>query len=200
MNLSIVVEGESDVPVCQRLAREVGFTDLRIMPQGGKAQLDKRLNGFNGASQHHPWLVLRDLDRDATCAPVWLNEAGFKPSRWMCFRIAVRQIESWLLADERLAAFLGIPVKRLPSNPDDLLDAKQFLVNLGRRSRRRSILEGLVPQEGSVTKVGPLYNALIAEFTFDLWSPSRAAQSSDSLRRGRGALRELAHRWRENSR
>ena len=195
MTLSIVVEGETDIPVCQRLAAEAGFDDLRIMAQGNKQELDKRLPGFNAAARHVPWFVLRDLDRDAICPVIWLKRRRFEPSRWMSFRLAVRQIESWLLADRLLADFLRIPANKVPSDPDALDDAKQALVNLGRKSRSRKIREGLVPAAHATAKVGPLYSALVTEFSLSYWDPARAASRSDSLSRTRAALRVLADRW-----
>ena len=74
------------------------------------------------------------------------------------YRVAVRAIEAWLLADaERLAKYLGIPRTLVPRFPDQGDHPKRTLVNLARRSRKRAIREGMTPRQGSGVQVGPEY-------------------------------------------
>ena len=55
----------------------------------------------------------------------------------MRLRVAVHQIESWLMADaERLSAFLSVGTSLLPGDPDGCHDAKHEMVRLVRESRR----------------------------------------------------------------
>jgi hypothetical protein len=114
----------------------------------------------------------------------------------MCFRIAVRAVEGWLIADrERIASFLRITIAQVPDNPDTIGDPKQALVNLARRSRHSSIKNDLIPRESSGRIVGPLYTARMIEFVQDSargWRPEQALRASDSLRRCIKRLRQLA--------
>lgn len=98
--------------------------------------------GANGL----PVLMLTDLDNDR-CAPdkiaVWLGRA---PSRRFLFRICVREVEAWLLADrEAMAAFLKVRIGTLPLAPESLPDPKAKLIALARDSPRRRIRVGLTP-------------------------------------------------------
>ena len=116
----------------------------------------------------------------------------------MCFRVAVRQVEAWLLADPgATASLLSIRRSLLPANPDSEADAKRTLVALAERSNRASVREALVPAPGSKRKVGPLYNATLSAFVANHWSPERAAGNSDSFRRCLNALAVLRGKWQQ---
>lgn len=197
MSVIAVVEGDTDIPVVHALARSVGL-ELAGAPldMGGKGKLDKGLDGFNLAAKGSPWFVLRDLDHDAACAPAFVKAKGFAPSTWMVFTLAVREVEAWLLADATgIAAFLRVPLNRIPKDPDTERDPTVTLVNLARRSGRAAIKKGMVPKPNAAAQVGPLYEALIIEFASTTWSLDRACLRSPSLARTREALRRLADSW-----
>jgi hypothetical protein len=121
----------------------------------------------------------------------------------MCFRVAVREIEAWLLADrERLAAFLGVKSARLPANPEEEPDPKRIIVELAQQSRRREIREDMAPRPGSGRQIGPAYSSRLIEFVSGSggWRPEVAARSSDSLRRCLSCLRKLKRRASLSSR
>jgi hypothetical protein len=85
-------------------------------------------------------------------------------------------------------------VSRVPDDPDAELDPKATLVNIARRSRKRAIVDGLVPRPGSGRKVGEAYAGMVADFvraTPRPWRPEVAALHSDSLRRCIAALETL---------
>jgi hypothetical protein len=174
----------------------VGLTCGYVYGKQGKRNLIERLPRYNQAARFLPCLVIVDLDQDADCAPPFVQGILPAPSVGMQFRVAVRSIESWLLADaERLAAFLGIPVSKIPRNPDAEQNPKATLVNLARRSRRTAILKDMVPREGSGARVGPGYITRITEFVIEgesQWRPGVASQHSDSLSRCIRALRAFA--------
>jgi hypothetical protein len=108
----------------------------------------------------------------------------------MAFRIAVRSVEAWLMADaEALAGFLKITRGRVPADPEKLPDPKAEMVRLGSNSRSRLIREDMVPRLGSGATQGPGYAPLLAEFAERHWRPRIAATVSDSLDR---CLRRLA--------
>jgi hypothetical protein len=190
--LTGAVEGLFDEAVAKRLVGEVGGQLGDVYGKNGKTPLLKRLDGYNAAAKHAPWVVLVDLDRDADCAPPararWLPE----PAPLMCFRIAVRAVETWLLADrERFARFLGVKVASLPRSPEDVEDPKQLVVDLARTSRKRDVRVDLVPRRGSGRRVGGAYVDRLTEFVLGSWQPQAAAENADSLRRCLQCLAEL---------
>ena len=68
-----------------------------------------KLKAFNQAARHKSWFALCDLD-DGDCAPGRARDFLPDPARGMCFRVAVRAVETWLLADRAsIARFLCIP-------------------------------------------------------------------------------------------
>lgn len=195
MLITIAVEGASDEPVARRIVREAGLQPDFIYPKGGKAALDTKLADYNRAAARHPWFVLRDLDHDEICAGTLVARLLPHSSPGMCFRLAVRATEAWLLADRGgLASYLGVPLSRLPEEPDSLDDPKKHLIDLARRSRSRAIREDLVPRTGSTARVGPAFMARISEFSTRIWQPAVAAKASPSLSRCLTALRRVKHR------
>jgi hypothetical protein len=193
--VNVLVEGITDEAVIRCVLEYVGLTCGAVYGKRGKSDLLRRLPNYNQAARFATWLVIVDLNRDAECAPDFVRSVLPNPAGRMQFRVAVHAIEAWLLADaERLAAFLGIPVARIPPNPDAEPDPKTALINLALRSRRRAIREDIVPREGSGGRVGPGYTGRIIEFvtaTKHPWRPGVAIRRSDSLRRCVEALQIL---------
>ena len=114
----------------------------------------------------------------------------------MCFRVAVREIEAWLLADRtRIAKFLSVDSRNVPLNVEALPDPKRTVLQLAGLSRQRSLREDMLPRPGSGRDVGPAYNSRLIEFVTDRqrgWRPDVAAQASESLRRCLRCLGRLA--------
>lgn len=201
--VSGAVEGDLDEAVLHRVVREAGLSLANVYGRSGKASLLRAVRDYNAAARHAPWVVLVDLDRDCECAPPcaarWLPD----PALHMCFRVVVRSIEAWLLADgDRIADFLGVRRAHVPPDPDALDHPKRALVDLARRSRRRSLRDEIVPREGSGRSVGPLYTTRMIEFVQDEvtgWRVERAVGASSSLKRCLERLRQLGARapWNE---
>lgn len=178
------VEGPVDEAVLRRLIKYAGASLGAVHVKNGKSNLLRSIGGYNHAAVHAPWVVLIDLDHDASCPALALSEWLPMPTGLMCFRIAVRAVESWILADrERIATFLGVSLSRIPRDPDAEHNPKHSLVSIARHSRYRRISEGVVARPGSGRMVGPLYVSLMIEFIHSYWSPEDAANNSDSLRR-----------------
>ena len=56
-------------------------------------------------------------------------------TRFFLFRIAVREVEAWLIADrEALAGFLKIKIMHVPYKPEELVDPKRVLLELATRA------------------------------------------------------------------
>lgn len=187
------VEGMVDESVILRLIREAGWEPGPVYGKKGKDAIRLKIGGYNNAAQRSPWLVLVDLDDAAPCAPPlhasWLPA----PAPLMRFRIAVRAVEAWLIADrERFARFLGVRQGALPHDPDAVDDPKQLVVDLARQSSRSDVRADLVPRAGSGRKVGQAYASRMIEFAESRWRPPLAAQASDSLSRCRSRLAEFA--------
>lgn len=168
-------------------------------PGRGYGFLKKNIIGFNQASKGMPYLILTDLD-DRECAPLLINEwlpQTRNPN--LIFRIAVREVESWLLADDAgFARFLGIAKHKLPRNPDDLRDPKATLINLARTSRKRDIKADIVPRPGITAKQGPAYNDCLISFVKDTWNPEKARRHSQSLEKALRALETFEPQWQSH--
>jgi len=180
--ISCAVEGVIDEAVLNRLAPEIGIKIGAVYRKGGKSYLEKQIEGFNNAARYSPWIVLVDLDRDAECAPPLREKWLPSPATYKCFRIAVRAVEAWLLADiEKISAFLCVPQSSIPSHPEELEDPKRQLIDIAARSRKRIIRQEMVPRPNSGVKVGPGYTSLLIEYIQERWRPSIAARRAPSL-------------------
>ncbi|MBI4880533.1 MAG: hypothetical protein HY812_12865 [Planctomycetes bacterium] len=190
--ISAAVEGLLDEAVVRRLIEHAGGALGAVHGRCGKPALRNRAGGYNNAARHAPWIVLVDLNGDEDCAPslrdAWLPDLA----PHLCFRVAVRAVEAWLIADsERLARFLGIAGTRVPREPERLEDPKRSLVDLARTSRRREIRRDMVPREGSGRASGPAYSSRVIEFVTAAWRPEVAADRSESLRRAIACVERL---------
>jgi len=185
VGVTVACEGDLDEAVIRVALGSEALSVAAAYGKNGKPALLKRVQGYNAAARFGPWLVAVDLDQDYDCAPAaaaaWLPS----PSQDMCFRVAVRSVEAWLMADaDHLAHFLRVPVGRIARDPDLLIDAKMGMVNLARGSRKRSIVQDMVPREGSGRKVGPAYTSRLIEFLYHAghpWRPQTARVRSPSL-------------------
>jgi len=163
----------------------------------------KNLTGYNNAARFAGWMVLVDLDDDA-CVPPFRQRWLPDPAPLMCFRVAVRAIEAWLMGDrERIAKFLRVRQSLVPPDPEILPDPKGALVDLARHSRLSRIREDMVPRPASGRRVGPLYTTYLLQFIGDEvegWRPEiAAATAADSLARCLRALELLVEQAAEGA-
>ena len=161
----------------------------------GVVNLRKRLEGFNAGARHSPWFVLCDLDQKE-CAPGLRSSfLGDIQADGMQFRVAVREVEAWLLADrETFADFLGVSATRIPQKPEQLDDPKRVVVDLARKSSKREIRRGLVPSEKGGRIVGPTYTVDMRHYVQKRWSPTRARTTAPSLARAFMRCRTFSQR------
>lgn len=191
-SVTLAVEGTTDEAVATRLCHYAGLEVIAAYPVGEKRALDSRLRNYNYAARFEPWFVLRDLNSDAECAPDLLLSLLPAPAPKMCFSLAVRAVESWLIADRvGLSRFLSVPARTIPLDVDALRRPKRALVDLARQSRRRAVIQEMVPPEGVSSEVGPGYTTQLVSFCRDYWEPARAASQSDSLKRCINALHAI---------
>ncbi len=185
--ITAAVEGDVDEAVVRCLIEHVQAKPYAVYGRTGKSHLRRRLSSYNQAARFAPWIVLVDLDHDAECAPPFRDSWLPDPSQYMCFRVAVRAIEAWLMADrEHLARFLSVNIARVPQNVEAIDHPKLTMVDIAKRSRRREIREDMIPRTGSGRVVGPAYTARLIEFVMGSktgWRPEVAAECSESLKR-----------------
>lgn len=193
--VSLAAEGLLDEQVLRRLLQQSGRSFAAGVCYGrqGRDNLAENVPRFNRAAAYQPFVVLADLDKDE-CPPGlvrrWLS-GGAHPN--LALRIAVREVESWLLADRQaFAGFIGVPVARLPARPDDDADPKLLVINLARRSRYRTIREEIAPAPGSTSQVGKNYSGQLIRFVLQHWQVERAAPNSPSLDRAVNAVKRFS--------
>jgi hypothetical protein len=191
--ISAAVEGLVDETVIKMLISEAGAITGQVYGKQGKPFLRESIGGYNNSARFRPWVVLVDLDHDATCAPELCQNWFRAKAGKLCFRVAVRAVEAWLLADrESIAKFLSVSPSRIPADPESESNPKHVMVDIAGRSKRRSIREDMVPRPGSGRSVGPAYTSRLIEFVqSSLWRLAIAAERSESLRRCRACLKRL---------
>lgn len=192
----LAVEDELSERVARRLAGEAGLAVTACLGKSGVTYLQKRLSAFIQLAKRQNVLLLIDMDRQSRrrpCAPElirhWLKEQDI-PKK-LFFRVAVCEIESWLLADHQAMRELFSDGIKLPNSPDLEQDPKKLLLLLARRARR-SLREDLVREENGEPRQGLAYNAVLGQWVDNYWSPERAAQKSESLKRAMIRLRNIS--------
>ena len=189
---SAVVEGDVDEAVLSKIAETLSLNLSAVYGRIGKQYIYSRIGAYNRAARFSPWIILLDLDDDAPCAAELISRVLPQPSQFLSLRIAVKAVESWLLADRKeFAAFIGVAQSQIPDAPDSIPDPKTFVVTLARNSRKPNIVRELVPRPGAKKRVGPAYTSRLIEFVLHKWDPSRAEELSDSLRRCREGIQGL---------
>ena len=183
----VATEGRLDLAVAARLLAEYGAEAEPAGPNIGRDKLLQRLHGYNEAARRERWFVLVDLDRDE-CGPSLLKQHLPSPTSGMLMRVAVREVESWLLADHGIARHLRVARQHLPSDTDALQSPKRRLVDLVRsHCKTRSVRAAVLPRTSDAT-VGPEYTDFMIDFVQTAWIPRRAAEGSGSLNRCLAAL------------
>lgn len=137
---------------------------------------------------------MTDLDQ-GVCPPellsVWLH---YPKHEHFLFRVAVREVESWLLGDiAGLSAFLGLRGIPHIAPPEDLEEPKEKLLRLAMRCPARQMREALVWRDDRSGRLlqGPDYNGTMARFVSKQWNISAARQTCQSLERVFSALKRL---------
>lgn len=193
-DVQLVVEDELSGIVLRKLVDQIG-NDLSIYNVDitrGFGKIKNNIQKFVNASNVMPHIVLTDLDR-CDCAPTLLQNWGVNTTAQnLIFRVAVREVETWLLADrEGIAEYLKLPLAKMPLYPEQENDPKQTLLSLVRRCKKRRLIEELVPAAGSSLSIGPLYNTRWGSFVRDSWDIQRAVHNSDSLSRAINRISNL---------
>jgi hypothetical protein len=196
--VSLATEDELSEAVLRQLIQHIGagYCVGGTYRRGGNGYLRKTIQGWNRAARSMPIVILTDLDLEP-CPMALLNSWLPEPKHPnLVFRVAVREVEAWLLADSQaLAAYLKVPEQLLPSEPERSLDPKGALVTAARRSRSREIRDCIVPRNDSTAKQGREYNSCLCRFVTKIWDIDAASTRSESLRRAVARLSSFAPVW-----
>lgn len=184
-NVILAVEDELSEAISMKILRRFNIGIRYTIRGKGNVSLRQKAPEFNRSANGIDIFLLTDLDSAQNCPPglirTWIR--GPLNPRFM-FRVAVMEVESWVMADRiGFSSFLSIPLHRIPSPTDDILNPKEFLVSLARRSQKKIVREALVPAPGVNLSIGPVYNEFLSEFVQDYWDLQRAASVSPSLKR-----------------
>lgn len=189
----LAVEDELSEQIGRRLTMDVGLQVELVLRKRGNGYLKSKITNFCEIAQHTPVLLITDLDTISTVEKLklnWLNKT--KLPKTFLFHVAVREVESWILADHQgMKQMLGKKVNKFPVAPDDLADPKSHLLNLA-ASAAREVRDDLVAERGSVARQGLGYNKRLSAFVTDTWDPEAAADRSPSLRLLRQDLLRLS--------
>jgi hypothetical protein len=196
--INIAVEDLLSEAVAKRLLDDSGrsFSIGVVYNRGGNGYLRKTIQGWNNAAKSIPFFLLTDLD--AVACPSALMSSWLPNTKHhnLIFRVAVKEVESWILADRaNFSSFLGLSKSRLPQQPDELPDPKATLIRLASNSPRSLIRSRIVPRSKSTAKQGRDYNGCLCEFVATIWKPNEAELNSLSLRRCRQRLTEFQPSW-----
>lgn len=190
--ISIATEDQLSEAIALRLISEVTWPHFvqNKLRKSGNGYLRSKMGSWYQMAQHQVMLVLTDLDR-ANCLvefrDQWLVDA---PPSNLLFRIAVREVESWVLADHVATRALIGAKGVLPMAPDDLVDPKLSLLKLAMSAPKEIRLDMVKEVDGGLGQ-GLGYNARLTALVNSEWSPQRAAERSPSLARARLRLTEV---------
>lgn len=187
----IAVEDYLSEAVLRAILMQSGrsFAVVNCLGRQGSGYLKKRLASFNKAAKSISFILLTDLDR-TQCPPSLIESwFDFKKNDNLLFRIAVREVESWVMAHRSaFSSFLGITGDRIPLDTDTLDDPKSYLISLASKSKNRILRESIVPLQGSTAKIGPDYNGVLIGFVQSRWKVEEALKYSPSLKRAFTAI------------
>lgn len=165
-----------------------------LLRKNGAGYLRSNISKWAQLARRHPVVVLTDLDRLACPVDLLASwQIGLHSSRDLFLRIAVREVESWLMADHQALRKLIGPRGALPAHPDEIAEPKQYLLRMAERAPRKVRSELLVPA-GAFSSQGMGYNSLLSNLIRTEWSPQRAALRSPSLQRTCDRLEQLGRR------
>ncbi|MCL2834970.1 MAG: hypothetical protein FWD78_17505 [Treponema sp.] len=194
IHINCVSEDEPSLAVMQKMLDK--FTGCFSISQRtnahGFARIRSRIKAYNNAAAFAPYFIITDLDKNE-CAPTLIRDwLGEPPNKNMLFRVAEREIESWLMADRKnFAKFIGVSYEKIPFRPDEIKDPKGTLISLVKKSRNKALQTDMVPKNNSAS-IGPYYNAQLRNFILSSWDIQTAMGNSPSLLKAYLALQKFA--------
>lgn len=195
ISISLAVEDDLSEFVLRRVLseRSVQYNVRRVLKKGGFGYLKKQCRAFNNLAQSCPVLLLTDLDQSSCPTELIKDWISFQMHPRFLMRVAVREIEAWLLAHESaLRKFLKVRGSAGFRNPELLPDPKASLLSLAASSPTRRLREALTRtnSDGNLRQ-GPAYNTTLAEFLNTLPCMTRTMKRCASFERMLRALDRL---------
>jgi hypothetical protein len=189
----VATEDKLSVSVALKLLEctAINLDSLIVLPTSGNGYLKIRLDNFCEAARNGQRVfILTDLDK-ISCPPMLLTK-WFSNTKWvveqaslkrLLFRVVVREIEAWIMADrEGFAQLLGISCNKIQRNIEDIGDPKNYLFKLAKIANRNVRQELLIEKRGVASR-GPGYDELLTYFVSNHWCPVRASENSPSLKK-----------------
>lgn len=193
--ITLVFEDELSECVLEKIiGKRAGYEISSRIGKRGNQYLKNMVKNLNIAAAAQPVLLLTDLDM-SSCPPELIEQwLGREKHPQFLFRVAVREVESWVLASsEKFKNFFGLHGANIPNDCDSIAKPKEFLIEIARRIRKKSLRDEIVPKEGSTAKKGYGYNARLCEFISEHWDEKEAVLHSESLRRCVKAIENLSN-------
>jgi len=192
--INLVVEDVLSAAVLRKILSDCNLSAGTCYGLKGNSYIKKKIHAFYNASKHVPYIVLTDLD-NTPCPPTLINEwfKNISIPKSFIFRVAVKEVESWILADRcNFAKYIGISDTAIPHSVENIPNPKEFLINLARKSPKRDIREDIVPLTGSSAKRGRNYNGSLIKFVNSSWNYQAATKYSKSLNGAINAIKRFA--------
>lgn len=184
-NVVLIAEDALGMSVLKRIIKEFNPTLCIHLEKiaGGFGDIKKNCHKYIEASRVVPHIVLTDLDNH-DCPVTLMTQWGVNALPDCClFRVAIKEIESWVLADRSgFASFLKVTINSIPAYPEQEGNPKEILLNLAKRSRL-SLAKDLLPDPNSSARIGPFYNERLGEYVMNAWDIRAALLNADSLKR-----------------
>lgn len=186
--IHLVTEDDLSEAVLRRVLRDrnhhTQYECRTPFQHSGFGQLRRNVRAFNAMSRACPVLLLTDLDR-FPCPPAMVREwlPSERNSEFL-FRIAVREVEAWLLGSPReLNAFLQLRYSWNNPDPEGISDPKEILLQLAEDSPFRHLREAVVQVDRhGRRRQEPAYNSVLSEFVGSTWNWKSASDRCPSLR------------------
>lgn len=186
MAIDLLVEGIVDEIVLRAILARRGLAVGTVYGRRGIGYVRERAEGIavRGAHGMNVLIVADAMDIPAPCRGEACRMLVASPPSGTLVRLAVNEIEAWLLASRaEIAAYLRVPLSRIPADSDSVADPKRTLVNIARDSRSSRIRQMVVPRDGVSAVVGVGYVDAVAEFVEQRWSLDAAVEVSGSLQK-----------------
>jgi Domain of unknown function (DUF4276) len=192
---TLAIEDElSEAIGLKMISRVAPNAELALAPfrRGGNSYLRSNIGKFVSMCRSYSVVMMTDLDH-APCAGAlltnWLGSRTLPANFFL--RIAVQEVESWLLADpSAMERLLGDVASKIPENCDSINNPKQLVLQLARRAAR-DVRADLCADPGAMTSQGLGYNRRLCELVREEWDPIRAARRSASLQKACLRLAQL---------
>ena len=193
--LTCVYEDLLTASVIKRLVNEFNnkITITQEINAHGFGKIKRDILKYNNAAKNKPFLIITDLDKKE-CAISLIDDwfSNTKKESELIFRVAVKEIDAWILADKKgIAKALNISSDIIPSEPEKIDNPKELLMQLAKKSKCRKIREEFPPKDFFAHQ-GPLYNILLTDFVNNEWNLNEAKLHSRSLEKAYMAIKRFA--------